>query len=323
MLTRRRLLQATAASAAFAALPRSFAHTQTEPLTIWGPPVTPTVLLAVAAEQGKARHIRPFNVKSWQSPDQLRAGLLNKSIQLSIVPSYVSANLRAQGQAVKLFNIMTNGLLSIMSKGKPLTQFTELAGQKLVMPFKNDMPDLVLQLLAKKHQLDLRPLITYTATPPEAVALFLQKDFPNALLPEPLATVAMLKGKQQNLEIRQSFAVSNLWNQSFGTQHGIPQAGLMVTEAMLQTEGEFLTALQADLEQAVGWVAKNPQAAAKLAAQYMPAPVPALEKSFANSTLTAVKASAMQEEILAFMIALYELNPKIVGGKAPDLSLLA
>ena len=41
------------------------------------------------------------------NPDQLRAGLLNKSIEISIVPSYVAANLRAQGQPVLLHNIMT------------------------------------------------------------------------------------------------------------------------------------------------------------------------------------------------------------------------
>ena len=181
-LTRRRFLQISAAAAAASALPLHAA----EPFTLWGPPVTPTVLLAVAAEMGEARNIRPFAVKSWQSPDQLRAGLLNKSIEISIVPSYVAANLRAQGQPVLLHNIMTRGLLAVMSKAGTISDLAGLAGQKLVMPFKNDMPDIVLQILAKKHNLNLDGLITYTATPPEAVTLFLQKDYPHALLPEPL-----------------------------------------------------------------------------------------------------------------------------------------
>ena len=62
-LTRRRFLQISAATAAASALPLRAA----EPFTLWGPPVTPTVLLAVAAEMGEARKIRPFTVKSWQS----------------------------------------------------------------------------------------------------------------------------------------------------------------------------------------------------------------------------------------------------------------
>ena len=60
-LTRRRFLQISAAAAAASALPLHAA----EPFTLWGPPVTPTVLLAVAAEMGEARNIRPFAVKSW------------------------------------------------------------------------------------------------------------------------------------------------------------------------------------------------------------------------------------------------------------------
>ena len=141
MLKRRQFIGATAAAFAATALPLRAADSA---FTLWGPPVTPTVLLAVAAQMGEARKIRPFTVKSWTSPDQLRAGLLNKSIEISIVPSYVAANLRAQGQPVILHNIMTRGLLAVMSKGKPIIGLKDLAGQKLVMPFKGDMPDLVL-----------------------------------------------------------------------------------------------------------------------------------------------------------------------------------
>ena len=158
-LTRRRFLQISAATAAASALPLRAA----EPFTLWGPPVTPTVLLAVAAEMGEARKIRPFTVKSWQSPDMLRAGLLNKSIAISIVPSYVAANLRAQGQPVLLHNIMTRGLLAIMSKQGAINSLEPLADKKLVMPFKNDMPDIVLQILAKNTALTS---ITASPTPP-------------------------------------------------------------------------------------------------------------------------------------------------------------
>ncbi|MGC7560069.1 ABC transporter substrate-binding protein [Pasteurella sp. PK-2025] len=318
MLTRRRLLQAGVASAALSVFPPLFAR---EPLIIWGPPVSPTVLLAVAAKIGHAHTLQPFTVKSWQHPDQLRAGLLNGSIQISVVPSYVAANFRAQGQKVHLYNIMTKGLLSILSKGEALSELKQLAGQKLVMPFKQDMPDLVLQLLAKKHGFALSDQITYTATPPEAVAFFLQKDFPHALLPEPLATVALLKGQQEHLKVVRSFSLEKVWNQSFGTQHGIPQAGLMVSENMLHEQSAFLAALQQDLVQAVDWVAQHPAQAADMATAYLPAPAAALERAFATSALCALRSTDIQEEILAFMLALYELNPKIVGGKKPDASL--
>ena len=318
MLKRRQFIGATAAAFAATALPLRAADSA---FTLWGPPVTPTVLLAVAAQMGEARKIRPFTVKSWTSPDQLRAGLLNKSIEISIVPSYVAANLRAQGQPVVLHNIMTRGLLAVMSKGKPITSLKDLAGQKLVMPFKGDMPDLVLQILTKRASIDRTNLVTYTATPPEAVTLFLQKDFPHALLPEPLASASILKGKQEGVNVVRSFPIDKIWNESFGTQNGIAQAGLMVSETVAKEQADFLAALDKDLLAALDWVAANNKSAAEIAANYMPAPVPALERAFEHSALTAVRAKDISTEILQFLGEMYQLNPKIVGGKAPDASL--
>ena len=318
MLKRRQFIGATAAAFAATALPLRAADSA---FILWGPPVTPTVLLAVAAQMGEARKIRPFTVKSWTSPDQLRAGLLNKSIEISIVPSYVAANLRAQGQPVVLHNIMTRGLLAVMSKGKPITDLKDLAGQKLVMPFKGDMPDLVLQILAKRAGIDLTNLVTYTATPPEAVTLFLQKDFPHALLPEPLASASILKGKQEGVNVVRSFSIDKIWNESFGTQNGIAQAGLMVSETVVKEQADFLAALDKDLLAALDWVAANNKSAAEIAANYMPAPVPALERAFEHSALTAVRAKDIGTEILQFLGEMYQLNPKIVGGKAPDANL--
>ena len=318
-LTRRRFLQISAATAAASALPLRAA----EPFTLWGPPVTPTVLLAVAAEMGEARKIRPFTVKSWQSPDMLRAGLLNKSIEISIVPSYVAANLRAQGQPVLLHNIMTRGLLAVMSKAGTISDLGGLAEKNLVMPFKNDMPDIVLQILAKKHGINLENRITYTATPPEAVTFFLQKDYPNALLPEPLASASILKGKQEGVNVERSFSLDKIWSETFNTaKGGIAQAGLMVSETAAKEHADFLAALDKDLLAAVDWVANNGKSAAEIAANYMPAPVPALERAFPHSALCAIPAKTIGDEILQFLNELHQFNPKITGGKAVDTSLL-
>lgn len=318
-IKRRHFLQLTGAAAAAAVLPLR----AQDSLTLWGPPVSPTVLLAIAAQMGEAKNIRPFQVKSWQNPDQLRAGLVSGDISISIVPSYVAANLRNQGQAVRLHNIMTKGLMSLMSKNGSLSEPSQVKGQKIVMPFKGDMPDLVLQILAKRSGIELADLVTYTATPPEAVGLFLQQDYPYALLPEPLASAAILRGKQAGIAVERGIVLHDWWNKSFGTQSGIPQAGLMVSETFAAENAAFLAALDQDLLKAIDWLTANPKSAAEIAAGYMPAPVPALQQALPNSGLMAVRSSDMREEILNFFQELYHLNPKILGGKAADPALLA
>lgn len=319
-LNRRTFLKLTSAAAAASALPLRAAAAA--PLTIWGPPVSPTVLLAVAAKQGKAKDIIPFDVKVWRAPDQLRAGLVNGSMQMTIVPSYVAANLRNQGQPVILHNIMTRGLLSFMSKdGTAISKPEDLVGKKLVMPFKGDMPDLVLQVLVKRAKLDLSSLVSYTAVPPEAVGMFLQKDIPHALLPEPVATASILRGKQMNINVQRGLSIADWWDASFGTKNGIAQAGLMVSEKALQEKADFLAALDADLLAAVDWVAQNPMPAAEIASEYLQAPKPALAQSFAHSSLCAIPAKTISADILQFFDQLTALNAKITGGKKADASL--
>ena len=64
----------------------------------------------------------------------------------------------------------------------PITSPQELVGKKILVPFKNDMPDIVLQALLKKLNIDINKVdITYAATPTEAIGLFLLKDFHAAI----------------------------------------------------------------------------------------------------------------------------------------------
>ena len=70
------------------------------------------------------------------------------------------------------------------------------------------------------------------------------------------------------------------------------------------------------------WVANNGKSAAEIAANYMPAPVPALERAFPHSALCAIPAKTIGDEILQFLNELHQFNPKITGGKAVDASLL-
>lgn len=288
-------------------------------LTLWGPPVAPTVLLAIAAEMGQARKITPFQVRTWMNPDQLRAGLLNGSIQMSIVPCYVAANLRAQGQNVILHNIMTKGLLYIMAK-QSVHELSALQNQKIILPFRGDMPDIVLQILTQAHNITPAQ-IEYSASAPETVTRFLQQDFPFAILPEPMASAALLRGRQNAIEITRALSLHEEWDKTFMRQNGMVQAGLLVQESTYQEQSAFLEALDQDLKNAITWLEANPASAAEIASQYLPVPAPALQESLQHSSLTAEKSQDIADDILFFLDKLYDFNPKILGGKKADPSL--
>lgn len=321
MLTRRQTVAGIGALAA-ACSTRSLWAKKKDEIILWGAPAAPTILLAVAARFGQAAKKQPFKLRTWRNPDQLRAGLSNGTIQLTMVPSYVSANFYNRGQKVRFHTLLTRGINYMMSKNPEIKSFDDLVGQKIVMPFKNDMPDLVLHILAEKMNLELQPdQVTYTSVPPESVSLFLNKDFPCAMLPEPLASVSILKGKKQGVSVYRSINLQDVWNQAFGTTNAMPLAGVLVTDEFYKQHAEFMDELQQDLQQAAEWVMANPRSAAEIGSQYLPVPVPALEMALPYANLCAIPCDSIADEIIAFFTELYRLNPKILGGKIPDKAL--
>ncbi|MDO4644026.1 MAG: ABC transporter substrate-binding protein [Cardiobacteriaceae bacterium] len=324
MLKRRDFI--VTASATLAAVSMPLYAKNDNKLTLWGPPVTPSVLLAIAAQQGKAKDIIPFDVQTWRNPDQLRAGLLNGSIAASIVPSYVAANLYNQGMKVKLFNIMSEGLNYVATPtvdGKPLiTDLSQLTQHSLVIPFKNDMPDLLLQILFKKAGLDFSEVkVHYTSTPPEALVLFLSGKVDCAMLPEPLMSMALIKGKEKGKDIARALDVQQLWGQAFHSAPRVPLAGLLFTDRFIEQNRTFITALQEDLQAAVEWSKKYPQESAALATQYLPFPEAVLASSISYSRFSAIPVADIQTDIVHFFTEMHNLNAKITGGKIPDNDL--
>lgn len=319
MFSRRNFLGLGAALGATAFAPNLFAK---QNFTMWGAPALPSVIMAVASLQGQIAKTYDTELRIWRTPDQLRAGVASKELKVTMSPSNVAANLRAQGMNFGMLNILTQGINYAMVKDENIKEFEDLVGKKIIMPFKNDMPDLVLRALCKKRGVDASKLdITYVQTPPEAVGLFLQKDFDVLIVPQPLSQAAILRGKKSGVAVHYSFDFSKIWGESFNTKPYLPQAGIIVDVDYYNANKELFEILHTDLQDALKWILENKQSAAKIGAQYLPAPEPALAGAFERSNLTVTKASDLQDEIMAFFETIFEFNPKLLGGKMPDKSI--
>ena len=159
-MNRRHFLQYAGAVALSSQFPFAWADTPS-PITIYGPGALPSLLLGVAKQrqqQGLSVIQETFNVETWRTPDVLRAGLANGSIQASIVPSYVAVNLANRGLDVKLVNIMTWGLVDIVGSAGSISSLKDLEGRSVAVPLRNDMPDLFLQSLCKLQGVDFKKI---------------------------------------------------------------------------------------------------------------------------------------------------------------------
>lgn len=296
------------------------------PLTLWGPPAAPSIVLAQAIANGALKEVDAAAAfRTWRTPDEMRAGLSSGAMQAVIVPSNVAANLYNRGLGIQLLNIMTRGLLYIVGSDT-YARIEDLKGKKIAVPFRNDMPDLLLRrLLAKagmKAGQDIQ--FDYAGTPPEAVQMLLAGRVEAALLSEPGATAAILRGKVSMSGLARAIDFQKEWARVVGGSGFVPQAGLVVTRAFAEKLGPAgLTGFQKALEAAVDYVVAHPYRASVVSATELGLLSPVVAEAIPHSNLAALPASSIRPELEAFFSMLAEDDPRIIGGKLPGDSFYA
>lgn len=290
------------------------------PLVFYGPPAAPSAVLAHAVKGGFLKDVAPEAVfKAWKTPDEMRAAVASGSMGAVVMPSYGAANLHNRGLGLGLLNVLTTGLLYVVSKDETLTSLQSLSGKTLALPFKNDMPDFVLRRLVAEN--GLRPgdiKLEYAASPPEAVQLLLTGRVDAALLSEPAATAVLIKAKSFFMTVHRTIDIQQEWAKVAGKPE-IPQAGLALTAQVQQKLGKAgIDALQAGMEAALASAVADLQTAAAAAADALGFPAEIIAASFPTSHLSALKASAARADLEAFYDELAKAEPAIIGGRRPD-----
>lgn len=318
-MQRRDFLKSTTMLALIGVAPGRLLAADKNAFTVYGAPAMPSVVIAAAALQGKLAKQADVSLKIWRSPDQLRAGVASGTFKVMMSPSNVGVNLRNQGQKVGMVNILTKGIIQLVCKNTPINRPQDLIGKRVIIPFKNDMPDIVFQALLKKLNVDLSKVnVNYAPTSAEAVGLFLGKDFDAMLVPEPLASASILRGRTMGVNVVRGFDVTQTWGQAFGTQPVIPQAGLIADVDFYNTHKALFDQFHQDLQAALNWVNANRQSAAEIGKNYLPAPAPAIVQGIPFSNLTVTKGNDLKNEIMQFYEILMQFNPRLLGGKLPD-----
>lgn len=316
-MQRRGLLKMMAGMAVAGISPSLPAATK-QPFTVYGAPALPSMTIAVAAQQGQLAKQADVSLKIWRTPDQLRAGVAGGQFKVMMSPSNVGVNLRNQGRKVGMVNILTNGIQSVVCK-TPIARPQDLTGKRVIIPFKNDMPDIVFQALLQKLKIDIRKVsIAYAATPAEAAGLFLTQNYDAAWLPEPMASAALLRAHTMKVNVMRGFDPARAWREAFGGKAVIAQAGIIADVDYFHANRAKFVQFNQDLKNALTWIRANPQSAAQIGKDYLPAPVPALVQSLPHANLTVAAAGETKAEVMQLFEILMRFNPKLLGGKMPS-----
>ncbi|WP_415182330.1 ABC transporter substrate-binding protein [Phaeovulum sp.] len=320
-IARRTLLQAGIGAGVTLAMPRiSRAAPMLARLALYGPPAGPSIPLAYAVATGAFAHLADeVSFIPWKDPDELRAGLTSGTMQLVILPTQVAANLYNRGLGVGLVNVMTDGLSFVVSADPAVTSVADLAGHRMALPFRNDMPDFLMRRLfadagVAEGAVDIVP----AATPIEAVQLLLTGRADAAVLPEPATTMAEMMALQSGKRVYRAIDMQLEWGKITGLGRSVPQAGLGMTDAFRAAYPDALVEIQAAIAGVLPGVLANPVAAAAAAAGPLGMPAPILAKSLPHCALVATPASAARPALEAMFSEVAMHDPRIIGGHLPD-----
>lgn len=254
--------------------------------------------------------------KLWRTPSQLKAMMLDKSVDFIAVPTNVAANFYNKGQDIKLLNVSIWGLMSIISRDKSIKSIKDLKGKNIVVPFRNDVPDIAIRELLKKEGLDFKKdlNIQYTSNIIDALSLLVKKRSDTALMLEPISSMALIKDKTLN----RSIDIQNEWARVFKTEAMIPQAGIVALSKSAKNKHLVKRFLQ-EYSKSIAWYKNNTKEAGLLVSKNLPMlNAKAVSNSIEYVRFKNVPIIDAKEKLELFFKLLEKNNKKTIGGKIPD-----
>ena len=300
-------------------------------LTLAGPPAIVSAPLIHMAETNALQGVAQRTVfTAWRDPDQLRMMAMGGKADVLAMPSNVAANLYNRGAGVALLNISTWGSQWIVTRDAARKTLAAFKGEEIAVPFRGDMPDIVLQLLAARQGLDpLRDFrIRYVPTPMEAMQLLITRRVSHALLTEPGVSLALRKTQSFPVgliapTLHRGADLQQEWGRLFQRAPRVPQAGIAAVGGV-RAQPQVLAAVVQAYGQSVAWCRGNALECGRMMARHIDLLTPeAVADAIATSQLDAVPAAQAREELEFFYGQLMTRNPQLVGGKLPAAAFYA
>ena len=241
------------------------------------------------------------------------------------MPSNVAANLFNRGAGVTLLNISTWGALWIVTRDAQRKTLADFKGEEIAVPFRGDMPDIVLQLLLTKQGLDpLRDFrIRYVPTPMEAMQLLITRRVSHALLSEPAVSLALRKTRSFPVgliapDLHRGADLQQEWGRMFRRTPSVPQAGIAAV-GVVRSQPQVLDAVAQAYARSLAWCRDNALECGRMMARHIDLLTPeAVADAIAVSQMDAVPAAAARAELEFFFGQLMTRTPQLLGGRLPS-----
>ena len=248
--------------------------------------------------------------------DEISGKLATGDLDMALIPANLAAVLynNTQGK-IQMTAINTLGVLYVVEAGDSIQSIEDLKGKTVLSTGKGTTPEYGLNFVLSKNGIDPAKDLTieFKSEATEAAAALADGSATIAVLPQPFVTTAMMN----NDKLRLALSLTDEWAKVEPESAMITGVAVVNAEFAQQSPEavqNFLSEYQASTE----YVNANPQEASVWIEEADIAPAAVAEKAIPQCNIVCITGTEMKEKAEGYLNALYEQNPKAVGGQLPD-----
>lgn len=257
-----------------------------------------------------------FNFTIAADPGEAAAMLATGKADIALLPANVASTVfkNTEGK-VKVLNINTLGVVSLVQSGTPIGSMKELEGHTIYAAGKGATPDLALQYLLAQNEVSVdKVTIEYKSEAAEVLAAMNENPDAFGLLPQPFVTVAMT----QNEELQIAFDLTEEWTKVQGESGSALVTGVtLVRTEFLEENEEAVIQFTIMQKESTEKAASDLEGTAQLAEKYDIVKAPVARKAIPKCNITYIDGEEMREKLGGYLEILLEQQPEAIGGQLP------
>ncbi|MDL2225104.1 PhnD/SsuA/transferrin family substrate-binding protein [Eubacteriales bacterium OttesenSCG-928-M02] len=246
------------------------------------------------------------------SPEEMNPKFINGEVDIAAVPPNLASVLYSKTSGgARVVAVSTLGMLYILSSDDGVQSIADLAGKTIHTAGKGAVPEYVLRSLLKKNDLtpDVDVTIQFHAEHAEVSSLAVAGQADIVLLPEPFVTSTLSKADSHAIAVDMTEA----WKEKNGDVPlvmGCVIAGKDVSD-------EAIDAFLKDYEASTKFANENIDDTAKIIGDLDIMPEAVVKAALPRCNIVYLTGNEMKAAMVSFLTALYEEDPKSVGGSLP------
>ena len=249
------------------------------------------------------------------------AALITGDVDIAALPTNAAANVYNKTEGgVKILAVNTLGCLYLLTKdGVTVSSFEDLRGKTICVPAQN--PAFIFTDLCKKNGLTPGTDITIDSTsyaqPANLRDAVASGAVEIAVLPEPLATVAMAKAKQAGVTLKNAMDLTKEWDK-VNAPGSLVQGCVVVRTEYLEKNPKKVKAFLDDYKASIEYLNANvADAAQMIESTGIFAQAAVAEKAIPKCNVCYLDGTAMKSAMEVYLTALMNINAGAIGGKLP------